>query len=129
EHTVWSAALHDWASHPESKLRESWRQMRNVFRSHTTTTALSIVFRSAGIPVDGLLLDTYAVKLLGSSKETVQSLASQSVLPKAVIVADTECDSLAVLKAKGVEIVDDSELGALETTWTGQIGGPIVRTH
>src|SRR5699024_4039809 len=55
EASVWNSVLRDWAMDPTSKLNESWRQMRTVLRAHTTTTALSIALRTAGIVVDGIV--------------------------------------------------------------------------
>jgi glycosyltransferase involved in cell wall biosynthesis/spore maturation protein CgeB len=129
DESVWNAVLHDWANHPESKLQETWRQMRTVWRAHTTTTALSIVLRTAGIPVDGLLSDTYAVRLSDSSEATVQSLLEQSVQPTVVIVQEPENPAWSSLKAKGITVIEHEDDLENDVTWVGEVRAPVGRTY
>src|SRR5699024_11764963 len=50
----YQAWLHDWMTNPTGRLTEIWRQMRTVYRSHETESALAIVELNAGILVHGL---------------------------------------------------------------------------
>jgi glycosyltransferase involved in cell wall biosynthesis len=127
--SVWSAALHAWATKPESKLKEIWRQMRTIFRSHTTATALSIAFRSAGIPVDGLDLDNYAIRISNTSEETLQSIIKQSVLPSAVVASESGSDSLLAFKKHGIEVITENELDEINAVWVGTVDEELDRTH
>lgn len=129
EYAVWSAALHAWATNPDSKLQEIWRQMRTVMRSHTTATALSIAFRTAGIPVDGLLQDTYVVKLHNASEQTLQSVLSQSVPPAAVIMDVVDRHLRSRLYEYGIEAIAENEIGGLGIGWLAEVDAPIGRTH
>ena len=129
EHAVWSAALHAWATNPESKLHEIWRQMRTVLRAHTTATALSIAFRTAGLPVDGMLQDPYVVKLRTASEQTLQSIIAQSVPPAAVIVGESDQHLLSRLDQHGIEAIPENQVDRLGVTWLAEVSAPIGRTH
>lgn len=129
DHAVWNSALYDWKNNPESKLRESWRQMRTIFRSHTTSTALSIVFRTAGIPVDGLTLEDYAVRLAEPSDNTVQSLVNQSVRPTFVFGTGISDSQTEILEQSGVKVTAGVQDTDVEATWIGDVTGPVDRTH
>ena len=83
---TWRALLRDWSIDPLARLREAWLQMRAVLRSHTVDTALTILARTAGIPVRAPGLPTYAVVLDGTRAELLDVVASQSVLPTCVWV-------------------------------------------
>lgn len=129
DESVWKSVLHDWANHPESKLQETWRQMRTVWRSHTTTTALSIVLRTAGIPVDGMVTEAYAVRISGKSEAVVQSLLDQSVRPDAVTVPEPGDLVWWPLKAKGITVTNDEKSLGSHVTWYGEIRASVSRTY
>lgn len=129
EHTVWRAALHAWATNPESKLHEIWRQMRTVLRAHTTATALSIAFRTAGLPVDGLLQDPYVVKLRSASEQTLKSIIAQSAPPAAVIVGESDERLLSQLDEHGIEAISEAQVDRLGVTWLAEVNAPVERTH
>ena len=80
---TWRALLRDWSIDPQARLREAWLQMRAVLRAHTVDTALTILARTAGIPVRASGLPTYAVVLDGTRADLLDVVASQSVLPTA----------------------------------------------
>src|SRR5699024_7887546 len=102
EASVWNSVLRDWAMDPTSKLNESWRQMRTVLRAHTTTTALSIALRTAGIVVDGIVPERYSVELQNTSESVVKSVATQSVRPAAVVATELDSAARKLLKRYGI---------------------------
>ncbi|HET7397100.1 MAG TPA: glycosyltransferase [Intrasporangium sp.] len=108
---VWRALLRDWAVDPQSRLREAWLQMRAVLRSHTVGTALTILARTAGIPVTGPQMPSYAVVLDGSRPDLLAAVAAQSVLPRRVWVTD------------GLEAASQAltPLGVAVSQWTGSV--------
>ena len=88
---VWRASLGLWSRDPQARLREAWRQMRTVLRSHTVTSAMLLLTRTAGIPTRGDVLPTYAVIVDDFRTEVLDSLARQSVLPtRVLVVGDAE---------------------------------------
>src|SRR5699024_10609167 len=86
----WRALLHSWRTDPVARMAEPWLQYRSVMRSHTLDTELTTMFRSACIPVEGPQLGSYSIVIaddLGDSCDAViESIAEQSVLPRAVFV-------------------------------------------
>lgn len=80
----WRAWLRSWTTSPESRREEAWLQMRAVLRAHTTTTALTLVTRTAGLQVQACPLPEYDVVVHNPSEEVFQGIAAQSVLPGTV---------------------------------------------
>jgi glycosyltransferase involved in cell wall biosynthesis len=60
--------------------------MRTVLRSHTVTSAMLLLTRTAGIPTRGDVLPTYAAIVDDFRTDVLDSLAHQSVLPTQVLV-------------------------------------------
>ena len=124
---VWEAFLASWARDPQERLREAWLQLRTVLRSHTAATALTIVARTAGLPVTGPTLPTYGLVLDAGPahppEAVVDSLLDQSVLPAQVVATGTAAERL---RAAGVEVVPT--LADLTTDWVGALDGPRART-
>lgn len=88
DHRAW---LHDWMTNPTGRLDEIWRQMRTVYRSHTTDSAMAIMARTAGISVKGIKPVNYIAHLnfdeLESSEQRmglIQDVAQQSIRPQAI---------------------------------------------
>lgn len=114
DHRAW---LYDWTNNPMGRLNEIWRQMRTVYRAHTTESALSILARTAGIPVQGLKPSKYAAILeeLGDLKEkerlaAIEHVIAQSVRPSAVVVPELSEREREVLEESGIEAYSDLEL-------------------
>src|SRR5699024_821517 len=103
------AWLYDWTSNPNGHLGEIWRQMRTVYRSHTTDSALAILARTAGISVRGLKPLDYTACL--SSTEHVTSeqrrswivgVLNQSVRPRQIVISDLSEDEKELVEERGV---------------------------
>lgn len=100
--------MSSWATDSGRRLQEIWRQMRTIYRSHTADTALSILFRTVGIPVKGLELSSVALEIGKLSSETVDTLMSQSVRPTEIICDDVEEPVRRQADEAGISIVPDS---------------------
>ncbi|MGP4917150.1 glycosyltransferase [Brachybacterium tyrofermentans] len=87
------AHLQHWATQPAARRAEAWFQLRTVTRAHTSQTSLAVMFRTIGIPVDGLELPGYIAISPDSRIETVEALSTQSVLPAAIAVGDRSLHS------------------------------------
>ncbi|MET4077421.1 glycosyltransferase [Janibacter sp. UYMM211] len=103
---VWRASLGLWSTDPQARLREAWRQMRTVLRSHTVTSAMLLLTRTAGIPVRAQMLPSYAVVADDFRTEVFDSLALQSVLPARVLVVGDASSARERLAPLGVDVVD-----------------------
>lgn len=90
------AVLRAWNADPAERFDEAWFQLRTIARSHTTETALAIMLRTAGIPVDGLDDPPY-VALLPNDAATVAAVLVQSVLPAAVAVPEDDVATVQTL--------------------------------
>lgn len=93
------AYLRQWAKEPMTRLSEAWFQLRSTARSHTSETALAIMFRTAGIPVDGMHDPDYVALLPDGEPETLESVLSQSVRPSALAVPGEAVARVAELAA------------------------------
>lgn len=127
---MWRTWLASWASDPQARLAEAWLQMRAVLRAHTVDTALTILARTAGIPVTGPRQPSYALVLRTTdADQTLSALANQSTLPRQV-VASVSDDHRSALEALGIAVVplsevttdfigvlDDATLSTLTRTW------------
>src|SRR5699024_1509015 len=98
DHRAW---LYDWMNNPTGRLDEIWRQMRTVYRSHTTDSAMAIVLRTAGIPVIGLEPTKYTAHLDLQDVETkelragiVKDVATQSIRPVQLVVTGVDSEEL-----------------------------------
>lgn len=105
------AYLHQWRTDPMSRLAEAWFQLRTIARAHTTETALAIMFRTIGIPVDGLSDPPYVAALTDVTEEAVASVLAQSVPPVALAVPEVEVDRVALLA--GLPVMPASDLQAV----------------
>lgn len=91
----WRAWLRAWSTSPEARRNEAWLQMRAALRAHTCGTALTIVARTAGLPVEAPALPEYVAVVHGCTEETLTALAAQSVLPTTVFIDDAESSAAA----------------------------------
>ncbi|MDO5617797.1 glycosyltransferase [Kocuria sp.] len=82
----WRAYLSAWTSDPTEHLAEAWLQMRSVLRSHTVSSALILMARTAGIPVQGLPAPAWGTDM---TEHNVDELLTQSIRPSVVRVKDT----------------------------------------
>ncbi len=82
---TWRALLRAWSTDPQARLAEAWLQMRTVLRAHTVDTALTLVARTAGLPVLGPDRPTWAAVVSTTDPVTLRTLAAQSVPPSQVV--------------------------------------------
>ena len=114
----------NWTTSAEGRLQEIWRQMRTVYRSHTTDTAMAIMCRTAGIPVRGITLPTYVVSVSNPSNELIASLLAQSV-PPAAISGELSEQQRALIVEQGIHI----GAASVEADYTACVDRPVPRTY
>ncbi|AGS35383.1 hypothetical protein B841_09555 [Corynebacterium maris DSM 45190] len=125
------AWLSDWAQHPEERVREIWLQMRTVYRSHTSDTALAILCRTVGISARGIRRPRVMAHIEGIlSADRACEIAAQSLRPLAVHCASFDDDAKDFLTKAGIDLVEDAEL-ASESEWVLTIkpNQRLARTH
>lgn len=106
------AWLHAWTTNPQERLDEIWRQMRTIYRSHTTQTAMTILCRTAGINVSGFNGAVYGINA-GAQQLTVdcaKQLLAQSVRPFYVSGRNISEDACKVLEQASIEVSSDSKI-------------------
>lgn len=103
------AWLYDWTSNPNGHLEEIWRQMRTVYRSHTTDSALAILARTAGLSVRGLKPLNYTAFLPSTDHVTseqrrswIVGVLNQSVRPRQIVISDLSEDEKELVEERGV---------------------------
>ena len=133
---MWQTLLRLWSGDPQARLAEAWLQMRAVLRSHTVDTALTIVARTAGIPVTAPGRPSYALVLDSTSSDVLLTVAAQSQPPTEVFVhldhgPGAVDDVVAALASTGAKVRtwDGAGSPATSATWVGRIGEGIGRTH
>lgn len=103
------AWLYEWTSKPEGHLEEIWRQMRTIYRSHTTDSALAILARTAGLSVRGLKPLNYTAFLPSTDHVTseqrrswIVGVLNQSVRPRQIVISDLSEDEKELVEERGV---------------------------
>lgn len=124
----WRALLHSWSTDPVARVREAWRQMRAVHRSHTVLSAMTLLLRTAGIPVRAPRFDEYSVVLTHGSAELAGTVLSQSYRPREVFVPGGPSETTQVLEDAGITVRDSAETGRSATQWIGLVSSPLPRT-
>lgn len=124
----WRALLHSWSTDPVARVREAWRQMRAVHRSHTVLSAMTLMLRTAGIPVHAPRFDEYSVVLTLSTEELIDTLLAQSYRPREVFVPGGPSAKTLSLEAAGITVRDSSEAQRATTQWIGLVSAPLPRT-
>lgn len=127
----WEALLGSWHRDHRERLAEAWLQMRAVFRSHTVDSALTILARTASVPVAGLSLPSYGVDLAPADPNEVAAVESQSVLPFAVRLtgADPEGRVTRQLLRAGVQrVLAAGESRPHDVEWWGSASAVRGRT-
>lgn len=102
----WRAYLGAWTHDPEEHLAEAWLQMRAILRSHTVDTALILMARTAGVPVQGLSLPAWGCDL---AAENADRVLAQSVLPGAVRVDDVTSELARRAERLGIRVLGTEE--------------------
>lgn len=129
ENSMWRALLHDWATRPGERVRESWFQMRAVYRSHTVDTALTMLARTVGLSVTAPARATYGLVIDGDDAAVLDSIAAQSVLPLEVFTTGGFDQARRRLAHLGIRVRGESMLAQLGADWVGRMPAPVERTH
>ncbi|MEX3504915.1 glycosyltransferase [Corynebacterium sp. LK2510] len=118
------AWLYDWSTNPRGRLNEIWRQMRTIYRSHTTHSALAVMTRTAGISVRGVELVRYVARLSDSRlsseerRAVIQAIPAQSVRPLAVMRDGLHAEEVHWLEDHGICVIDSlSEMPVDVDNW------------
>ncbi|WP_405216959.1 glycosyltransferase [Agrococcus sp. Ld7] len=130
DESSWRAMLLDWSINPVERVREAWLQMRSVYRAHTADTAITLLARTAGIPVESRGLPLYALVIDDHSEELLISVARQSVPPRAVIVDARWLDEVAAaLSGTAIAVLDSATARLHDFEWVGAANQVVGRTH
>lgn len=121
----WRAFLGGWANDPDEHLAEAWMQMRAVLRSHTVSSALILMARTAGVRVAGIQLPAWGSDALDGDFERV---LNQSVPPTAVRADGASEHHWALARARGVTVLDAGQPIPETVTWWAEIPADAGRT-
>lgn len=126
---MYSAWLNDWATDANAWFSERWMQMRAVFRAHTSTTALSILARTVGIPSANPGLPDYALECDHLDTTNVQKVLTFSVRPAAIIIEKLDEDLTENLRLCGVSVVESAAALNSQVDWIGRYNPEAERTY
>lgn len=115
----------EWASNPEGRLDEIWRQMRTIYRSHSAITELAIACRTAGIPVEGMTLPSYTVEVNGDVDGVLDSVLQQSVRPTSISGELSEQQKQRIIDA-GISVSSADNSG---TDYSALVSDCLPRTY
>lgn len=125
----WRALLAKWQGSLVARQHEAWRQMRVVYRAHTTKSAMALMMRTIGIPARLDLTPSYCVAISALALDRLEELESQSVLPKQVLFdgCTPNADDVQLCHRLGIEAIYSRE--DVYADWYGELPpGPIDRT-
>ncbi|ANR61417.1 hypothetical protein C627_02135 [Corynebacterium glutamicum ZL-6] len=125
---MYTAWLNDWATNPNAWFAERWMQMRAVFRAHTSSTALSILARTVGIPSTNPGLPDYALECETLDASNVQKILTFSVRPAAIIIEKLDEDLTETLMRSGVSVVKNASTLDAHVEWIGRYNSEVART-
>lgn len=125
---LWRALLHSWSTDPVSRVREAWRQMRAVHRSHTVLSAMTLLLRTAGLPVRAPGTASYALVLTEASSVLVDAVLHQSLRPCTVFVPAGPSDATRPLTDAGIEVRDSQSVHDAAEDWIGLVAESMPRT-
>ena len=129
DNAEWRALLHAWSTDPIEHIHEAWFQMRTVYRAHTVDTALTILARTAGLPVTAPPFPTYGLLIDGTDEAALESIASQSVLPLEVFTTAGFEQAQTRLGPLGIRVRGQSHIARAAAEWLGVLQGTTSRTH
>ncbi|WP_025387292.1 glycosyltransferase [Corynebacterium casei] len=98
--------LSAWKNDPVLRNNEAWRQMRTIYRAHTSDTALSILVRTIGLSHPGLVLPSYAV-LVDDLNETISAEILRQSLRPVSVVSSSVSSGQSELEEEGIEVIAD----------------------
>lgn len=115
----WAELLEVWMSDENSRLCEAWRQMRTIARSHLASQAMTLLMRTAGVPVASPQLPSYGVVVSTLEKEDVDSILGQTWRP--VVVFNDSVDSMGALslRKRGISVHALGDESAPQIEWFG----------
>lgn len=125
---VYEAWLHSWANDANAWFNERWRQMRTVFRSHISTTSLTVLARTIGLAVDADELPGFALHAPRLGQTEAQTILAYSLRPAVLISGNVTEEVLSLLHAADVQVVDSHEDVPQEISWIGQFRPEAGRT-
>lgn len=120
-----------WATDGDARRREAWHQMRAVYRAHTTTTALALVARTAGVSTRVSFPD-YGLVTPALTTAVVDAVLRQSLRPTALYVGEpVDAELVSCLKRAGVVVRGRDEMTdpAGAPGWLGMLDENAGRTH
>jgi glycosyltransferase involved in cell wall biosynthesis/spore maturation protein CgeB len=125
----WRAMLRDWSTNPVERVREAWLQMRAVYRAHTAESAITILARTAGVPVHVEAMPSYGIVLTSTDSLTLKSIAAQSVRPACVWVEDAAMERVRGALARDIDVRRTAALDVMLVTYVGRVDAAVSRTH
>lgn len=130
----WAELLETWLTDERERLDEAWRQMRTVTRSHLAEHALTIMMRTAGLPVISPGLPSYALWAVTLSPTDVTEILAQTWSPEAILVQSAADECVASLTDAGVQVVtgvarQQSHPGITTSGWIGSYSSGLTSTH
>ena len=113
----WAELLAGWMTNEKLRLETAWNQMRTITRSHLADQALTIMMRTAGIPVAAPGLPSYAVVAAGAGSDDIDAMTRQSWRPRVVYADHLEAGDRAKLERHGIPVAPESQLDRVEADW------------
>lgn len=132
-HDRWAELLNIWMTDERLRLYEAWRQMRTVTRSHLAEHALTIMMRTAGLPVASPGLPRYALWAATLSNNDIDEILAQTWRPDTILVQSATEECSAALRAAGLnvrtEVASHEVISGLDPAWVGCYSSGVSVTH
>ena len=125
----WGELLLKWMTDENSRIAEAWAQMRTITRSHLAQHSLSIMMRTAGIPVRVNNLPTYAFASETLDLAEVDRILQQTWLPDAIYCDEIAPQAAGNLRRHGLKVFEYSRYKAAGTDWVAFKGEIPTNTY
>ncbi|MCX7542893.1 glycosyltransferase [Corynebacterium sp. P5848] len=125
----WLKTVSRWKKSELVRRRDSWVQFRAVYRSYLTMHAMSILLRTAGLPVACPSFPPTILEIGAVSGELLQAIKSQTVLPDYLAVPSQEVSAArSYFDTSSVEVIEASPVGYSNNLgmphWYGKLDVP-----
>ncbi|MHA7156268.1 glycosyltransferase family protein [Arthrobacter sp. TMN-50] len=129
----WTELLGQWMNDEEARLTDVWKQLRAVTRAHLAEHALTLMMRTAGIPVKAPSLPHYSIIAPNLNMDIISHIVLQTWRPTTVYAMKADSDAIMEASRNGIQTVAvsgyDALGGIVATKWIAEFDSSLPQTH
>ncbi|MHA7293561.1 glycosyltransferase family protein [Arthrobacter sp. HLT1-21] len=129
----WTELLGQWMNDEQARLAAVWKQLRAVTRAHLAEHALTLMMRTAGLPIKAPSLQNYSIVTPNLNLDIISSIILQTWRPTTVYALKADTEAIMKASRNGIETVVvpgyDSLSGVVTTKWIAEFDSSLPETH